>query len=77
MLYTGWSLVFSEDDFTVPPHNTETERISGRLELIGTDWSRIGTELPILSIRDANRRPFTRTICLDNLGTSALYGPGT
>ena len=77
MLYMGWSLVFSEDDFTVPPHNTETERISGGLELIGTDWSRVGTELPILSIRDANRRPFMRTICLDNLGTSALYGPGT
>ena len=37
---------------------------------IGTglaDWHRIGKG-------SANPRPFTRTICLDNLGTSALYG---
>ena len=35
MLYVVLVLVSTEDDFTVPPHNTETERISGGLELIG------------------------------------------
>ena len=42
---------------------------------LAPDW-RIGTGLADWH-RIGNPRPFTRTICPHNLGTSALCGPGT
>ena len=58
--------------FTNPLLMHHTACLSGQADLhpklqLEFDWPCIGNS-------QANPMPFTRTICLDNLGTSALYG---
>ena len=51
-----------------------TSKSSSKNNISNCIGSALAVHWPGIGKGSANPRPFTRTICLDNLGTSALYG---
>ena len=51
MLYTGWSLVFSEDDFTVRQFNLATANCNQSDTRLAMHWHALAKVMPILDIR--------------------------